>query len=281
MKNNIVVDLESLYNENFVKEARLLNLNLKGNYFHDNMEPMYFNGKQAAKTVLIMLNPGNSDNPNNPYNFNSKKQDCKSLEDYYEKYLNELINFGQNDFERLDNFDLKQAAFLHDFKNLDFEIPNEFWNTIEQKKIAKRNVLMDKLQLEFIPYPSRNFKGLLDNRKLAIQNIVHLKKYIIRVLDTIIEHPRDNVVFCSKQFYNLFSVCQELEEFNGKIELGAINEFKDIEGSLTLRFSRVVLKHKNTTINAGIAHSFASQALPNAYKKMMRYGAFCYERLKE
>lgn len=280
MKNNIFLDLESLYNENFVKEARLLNLNLKGNYFHDNMEPMYFNGKQDAKTVLVMLNPGNSDNPSNPYNFYSNKQKYNSIEDYYEKHISGLINYGQNDLERLDNFDLKQAAFLHDFKNLDFEIPNEFWNSIELKKIAKINVLMDKLQLEFIPYPSRDFKGLLDNRKLASQNIVHLKKYIISVLDNIIEYPRENIVFCSKQFYNLFLVCQDFEEFNGKIELGAINEFKDIEGSLTLRFSKVVINHKNTIIHAGIAHSFASQALPNAYKKMMRYGAFCYEKLK-
>lgn len=188
---------------------------------------------------------------------------------------------SKNDFERLDNFDLKQAAFLHNFKNLDFEIPDEFWKNDDLKRIAKRNILMDKLQLEFIPYPSRDFKGLLDNRKLANQNIIHLKKYIYRVLDAIIEHPRDNVIFCSKQFYNLFSVCQEIKDFNGKIEMGSIKEFKDVEGRLTLRFSKVSIYYKGTIINAGIAHSFASQALPNAYKKMMRYGDFCYNEMKK
>jgi hypothetical protein len=140
---------------------------------------------------------------------------------------------------------------------------------------------MDKLQLEFIPYASRDFKGLLDNSKLARQNMIHLKKYIYRVLDTIIEHPRDNVVFCSKQFYNLFSVSQEIEDFNATIEMGPIKEFKDVEGKLTLRFSKVTIYYKNTNINAGIAHSFASQALPNAYKKMMRYGDFCYAEMRK
>lgn len=281
LKSNLANDLKSLYNNNYIYEARSLNIDLGAPYFHDNMQPMYFNGKQDAKTVMIMLNPGNSDNPKNPYNFFRDKSKYKSFEEYYNDHLNSLINYGTIDFDRLDNFDLKQAAFLHDFKNLDFEIPNKFWNNIDLKKIAKRNVLMDKLQLEFIPYPSGDFKGLLDNRKLASKNIIHLKKYINEVFDTIIEYPRDNVFFCSKQFYNLFSVCQEIEDFNAKIKMGAIREFKDTEGKLTLRFSRVTIYYKNNIINAGIAHSFASQALPNAYEKMMRYGNFCYTEMSK
>ncbi len=282
MESNILNDLESLFNNNFIAEARKLNSDLGEKYFNENMQPMYFNGKVDAKTVLIMLNPGNGDDPKNPYSFENQKKDFNSLEDFQNKHIDSLVNFGANHFnDKLDNFDLKQAAFLHNFKNLDFEIPDEFWNNIDQKRIAKRNVLMDKLQLEFIPYPSRDFKGLLDNRKLASQNIIHLKKYIYSVLDTIIEHPRDNVFFCSKQFYNLFSVCREMEDFNGKIEIGPISEFKDTEGRLTLRFSKVTIYYKDNIINAGIAHSFASQALPNAYKKMMRYGDFCYNEMKK
>lgn len=282
MKKNILTDLESLFNNNYIAEARKLNTDLGKHYFNENMQPMYFNGKLDAKTVLIMLNPGNGDNLKHPYSFENHKKDFNSLEDFQNRHIDSLVNFGLNHFnDKLDNFDLKQAAFLHNFKNLNFEIPNEFWNNDDLKKIAKRNVLMDKLQLEFIPYPSRDFKGLLDNRKLARQNIVHLKKYIFRVLDAIIEHPRDNVIFCSKQFYNLFSVSQEIEDFNAKIEMDPIKEFKDNEGKLTLRFSKVNITYKNSIINAGIAHSFASQALPNAYKKMMRYGEFCYNEMKK
>lgn len=281
LKTNILNDLKSLFNNNFIAEARNLNEALGNHYFNDNMQPMYFNGKQDAKTVMIMLNPGNSDNSKSPYSFFDDKLKYKSFEEFYTDHINALVNYGTIDFERLDNFDLKQAAFLHDFKNLDFEIPKDFWNNDNLKRIAKRNVLMDKLQLEFIPYTSRDFKGLLDSSRLASQNIVHLKKYIYHALDTIIEHPRDNVIFCSKQFYNLFSVCQEIEDFNGKIEMGSIKEFKDVEGKLTLRFSKVTIQYKNNIINAGIAHSFASQALPNAYKKMMRYGEFCYNEMKK
>ncbi len=281
MERNLLNDLESLFNNNFIAEARNLNESLGNHYFNENMQPMYFNGKLDAKTVMIMLNPGNSDNSKSPYSFLDDKSKYKSFEEFYKDHLNTLINYGTIDFDRLDNFDLKQAAFLHNFKNLDFEIHNEFWNTTDLKRIAKRNVLMDKLQLEFIPYPSRDFKGLLDNKKLATQNIIHLKKYIYRILDIIIEHPRDNVYFCSKQFYNLFSVCKEIVDFNAEIEMEPIIEFKDIEGKLTLRFSKITINYKSTTIKAGIAHSFASQALPNAYKKMMRYGNFCYNEMKK
>ena len=282
MESNILNDLESLFNNNFIAEARKLNSGLGEKYFHDNMQPMYYNGKVDAKTVLIMLNPGNGDDPKNPYSFENQKKDFNSLEDFQNKHIDSLVNFGAYHFnDKLDNFDLKQAAFLHNFKNLDFEIPNEFWNNDDLKRIAKRNVLMDKLQLEFIPYPSRDFKGLLDNIKLASQNIIHLKKYIYSVLDTIIEYPRDNVFFCSKQFYNLFAVCQEIEGFNAKLEMDSIREFKDTEGKLILRFSKVTIYYKDNIINAGIAHSFASQALPNAYKKMMRYGDFCYNEMKK
>lgn len=281
LESNILNDLESLFNNNLIAEARNLNEALGNHYFNENMQPMYFNGKLDAKTVMIMLNPGNSDNSKSPYSFFDDKSKYKSFEEFYKDHLNALINYGTIDFDRLDNFDLKQAAFLHNFKNLDFEIPNEFWNTTDLKRIAKRNVLMDKLQLEFIPYPSRDFKGLLDNRKLATQNIIHLKNYIYRILDIIIEYPRDNIFFCSKQFYNLFSVCKDIVDFNAEIEMEQIIEFKDIEGKLTLRFSKVTIYYKDKNINAGIAHSFASQALPNAYKKMMRYGDFCYNEMKK
>lgn len=281
LKTNILNDLDSLYTNNYIAEARKLNNDLGEHYFNENMQPMYFNGKIDAKTVMIMLNPGSSDNSKSPYSFLDDKLKYKTFEEFYADHLNALINYGTIDFDRLDNFDLKQAAFLHDFKNLDFEIPKDFWNNDNLKRIAKKNVLMHKLQIEFIPYPSRDFKGLLDNRKLASLNIIHLKKYIYRVFDTIIEYPRHNVFFCSKQFYNLFSVCQEIKDFNAKIEMGSIREFKDVEGRLTLRFSKVTINYKNNIINAGIAHSFASQALPNAYKKMMHYGEFCYDEMKK
>ena len=73
MKNNILTDLESLFNNNYIAEARKLNADLGGHYFNENMQPMYFNGKLDAKTVLIMLNPGNGDDPNYPYSFENQK----------------------------------------------------------------------------------------------------------------------------------------------------------------------------------------------------------------
>jgi hypothetical protein len=60
VEKNIKTDLQSLYDYNFIEEAKNLNsaLSKEKKYFHDNMQPMYFNGKMDAKTVMIMLNPG-------------------------------------------------------------------------------------------------------------------------------------------------------------------------------------------------------------------------------
>ena len=74
LESKISTDLESLFNVNYIAEARRLNESLGNHYFNENMQPMYFNGKKDAKTVMIMLNPGNSDNPKSPYNFFEKKK---------------------------------------------------------------------------------------------------------------------------------------------------------------------------------------------------------------
>ena len=271
-------DIKSLWNKDLIEEANQLNSKLNGIYFENNVFPMYFNGNIQSNTVLIMLNPGFEDRTFSFFK-SVKQQYKKSLEDYLKDYIHS-IPFKANEedeFNRIDNFDTKQAAFLYHFDNKGFELPLNFWKTKGNLKLAKRDQMLNKLQLEFIPYCSKTFKGLFDTGEKAKQNYEFIEKYLLRLLDTIQSFPRENILFCSKQFYFLLQAAAETPLFKDKI---VFEETKSLPiGNLNLRFNKVSILYNNQTIKAGIAHSFASQALPNAYEMMAEYGKFCYENL--
>lgn len=288
MLEEIKKDLKSLWENNYIESAKDLNnkLNegineeLKSDHFHSNVLPMYFTGKLSSKTVLVMLNPGGGNISYQPYSFFGDKCTYKSADELHQKHLLGCENYGENDADRLDNFDTKQAAFLHDFKDLGFELPNSFWTKDDKtKKEAKKIVLMEKLQLELIPYNSRTFGGLIDNVKNATKNYSHFEPHLLRVLDTIIEHERTTVLFCSNQFHSLLLAANKSDLLKDKI---TFIEKKGLElQKLTLGFSKVIIDYRGHVIKAGIVHSFASQALPNAYEKMAEYGRFCYVEMKK
>ncbi len=211
MKDGVKQDLESIYLNNYITKARELNEKLKKNFISDNCLPMYFIGKKDAKTVLVMLNQGNEDNE---YSFKDDilNKDI-SFEKFYKNYLNGLTNYGliirQN---KIDTFDLKQAAFLMSFPDSGIELP-DFIQNPNKKLNAQVNVLMQKLQLELIPYCSRTFEGILDNKKQAIENIEILTPFIDNIFNIIIEHKRTNVIFCAKQFNNLYYAYNKMREY--------------------------------------------------------------------
>ena len=74
-------------------------------------------------------------------------------------YINEKTNFGNIDTERKDSFDEKQAAFLKHFEDSGIDIPASFpkEKTEPLGLQAKENVLMQKCQLELLPYCSQKF----------------------------------------------------------------------------------------------------------------------------
>jgi len=290
LKKYIKEDLKSLYETNEVKNAKLLNHKLGKEFFCPNMIPGYFAGDELAKTVMIMLNPGAEDKN---YSFkkdilnkdkndfrNKSKYDFSSFEDFLNEYINFSINYGNIDFERIDNFDVKQAAFLHDFVNSGIDIPKEFWKNQENRKeilkIAKQRVLTQKLQLELIPYPSRTFKNLFDSVFQAKKNYEFIENHLQRLFETITAYERKYVIFASKNFYNIFKAMEQLG-YDVKVE-----NPKSIEGIIKnkLYASKATINFNNKSINGIIAHSFPNQALPNAYDKMAKYGKFCYELLR-
>ncbi len=275
MTDYIKQDLQSIYFENYIAKARELNEKLKKNFISDNCLPMYFTGKQDSKTILVMLNPGNEDKE---YSFKEDNENKNSsFEIFYENYLNGLTNYGfLNRQNKIDAFDLKQAAFLMPFSDSGIELP-DFIKNSDKKLKAQVNVLMQKLQLELIPYCSRTFAGILDNKKQALENIEILVPYINNIFDTIIEHNRTNVIFCAKQFANLFYAYNK--KGFGKIEFGTEVATR-IEGlEKKVYFNTVKIFYKGNEIKAGIANSFPRRDLPNAYNKMREYGEFCQENL--
>ncbi len=275
MKDSVKQDLKSIYFNNYIAKARELNEKLKKDFISDNCLPMYFTGKKDAKTVLVMLNPGNEENE---YSFKDDilNKDI-SFEIFYKNYLNGLTNYGLlNRQNKIDAFDLKQAAFLMSFPDSGIELP-DFIQNPDKKLNAQVNVLMQKLQLELIPYCSRTFAGILDNKKQALENIEILVPYINNIFDTIIEHKRTNVIFCAKQFANLFYAYNK--KGFGKIEFGTevATKIKGLEKKVY--FNTVKIFYKGNEIKAGIANSFPRRDLPNAYYKMREYGKFCQENL--
>lgn len=274
---HIRADLLSLYEINKIEKADRLNTALGKKAFCENMNPMYFSGDLNAKTILIMLNPGAE---SREYSFEKNdKSRYKNFDEYFKTYMDKMINYGKYDFNRMDNFDLKQAAFLYHFKDSGIEIPQNFWVNQELKKEAKKNVLLNKLQMELIPYPSRTFSGLFDSASKAQKNIYFIEENIERLFNVILETERRYVVFCSKQFYHIFNALKTINPQKWKIKNGLV--YRSKIGKLNLAYNNVNIEHNNETIKAGIAHSFASQALPNAIDKMSEYGKFCFETFME
>jgi hypothetical protein len=276
-------DLKSLFEDDVIQSAKNLNNNFKTKLFGETQPPMYFNGKFDAKTVFVMLNPGSASD--NSYSFKkSAKHKYSDLNNLYEKHIFENENYGELDSGRMDNFDLKQAAFLYEFKdsglNLSdfFDLKNNQEHSKSIRLNAKKEVLMNKLQLELIPYCSSEFKGLLENSKQALNNIDILIPHIERVLDTIISHKRKYVIFGAKQFYFLFKA-YDAKRPSTIIFYGEQNaKIKELENKVYWQI--ISIKHKEEIINALIPYSFPRKDLPNAYNKMREFGKLCFNDYK-
>jgi len=280
IKEHIKKDLSDLNQKNILSSAVKLNEDLGHQFVSNKCVPLYFNGKFDANTVLVMLNPGfEKEN----YSFsNDDNYKNKTDNELINLYIENCINYG-NKFRSTGNtdpFDLKQAAFLYHFDNSGISIPDFFDSKDKELKLkAQENVLMQKLQLELIPYCSREFKAVLDNQKLATKNIDAFKPYIERVLDAIIEHKRNNIIFCAKQFMYLFQAYKNAGY--GNITFGDEIPFKIENLQKKVYFKTVSINYKSETINAGIAYSFPRRDLPSAHKQMCEYGKLCYNELKK
>jgi hypothetical protein len=236
--------------------------------------PGYYAGDRKAKTVLVMLNPGmDVDEANDNLMCDICKRSMKNAADI-ENYHKWCVEYGHIDRSRLDNFDLKQAFFLHNWKDTGISLPENLCASPKSGKQtlldAKEAVLTQKLQMDLIPYASSSF-STLNNNLLSLT-----VPFVETLFDEIFSQDRNYVVFCSKKFEAVF------KEYN-KVHQGAIDfvatESQIIPGSnINGSCSIVLIHHQNKTVKALIANTFPNQALPNAYHLMEKYGDFCYQQ---
>ena len=236
--------------------------------------PGYYTGKRDAKTVMVMLNPGmDVDEANNNLNCDIQKRSMKNAGDI-DNYHKWSINYGHEDKLRQDNFDLKQAFFLHKWKGTGISLPtNLIANPKSDKQTlldAKEIVLTQKLQLDLIPYASSSF-GKFAKNKLSL-----VFPFIETVFDEIFSHDRQFVIFCSRKFERVFKEYNKDQTYPETIDFLGTYSQKIVGSKINGSCSKICIHYNNMSIDAIIANTFPNQALPNAYDKMEEYGAFCY-----
>ena len=299
-------DLEDLYKggiltfiQNFknckITEAEQLSMDLFGtpNELSIHGLPGYYTGKRDAATVMVMLNPGSDViSQNNPFvTEKALERTMKELgitnpsssDDFFNLFVEGSNKYGDIDKDdegniRIDNFDIKQAAFLKAWgKNSGIEIQEPFPSKDDRDGLrkVKRNVLMQKLQLELIPYSSREFKNVKPSK------MHFLFPYVETLFDEIFSHERNYVIFCSDFFETLFRMYSDNTGYTGSIVFGKKEEWplfqknrKAYSTPITITYNKGVAMK---SIHAVIAHTFPNKALPNAYDKMQAYGKFCYD----
>lgn len=265
--------------------------------------PGFFAGKRDADTVMLMLNPGQdvalANNPMITYEriMRGKKIgkgiNINSLDDFISTYRESSIYYGEIDEDRADNFDLKQAAFLKHWEKcgVDFagfldddykKLGTSKEDVAKKDKInkeAKRNVLMQKLSMDLIPYASRKFEGV-NSKQMQL-----LFPYLETLFHEIFRTKRKYVIFCSAFYNKLFKQYNKWE--NNKWEIKELVDepipsdevFENRSAFCTPITIRQIDNGEQQ--NAIIAHTFPNQSLPNAYERMEEYGRFCFDEWKK
>lgn len=258
--------------------------------------PGYFAGKRNAKTVFVNLNPG-CDATMALYNSMPKLVAYRYLgfNAFVQNHKSEARNAGFLLGGMLDHFDLKTAYFLSQWPNCGINFPNDFPingnnETTNNKSIqiqANINCLNQKLQLEMLPYPSKNFD------RIKIKNVEYLYPFIETIFQEIFRTKREYVIFAATQFEFIF------KNINSKINNYRIVNIPFIKCSTNLNkkpdtinnqiqltkpvfCTPIVLEEISSRKqqNAIIANTFSNQSFSRAYDLMRQYGGFCYDTFK-
>jgi len=145
-------------------------------------------------------------------------------------------------------------------------------------KDAKRNVLMDKLSMDLIPYASRKFEGI-NSKQMQL-----LFPYLETLFHEIFRTKRKYVIFCSAFYNNLFKQYNKYSKReNRKWEIiNVVNKpisSDDVFENKSAYCTPIKIHQKDNGRKqpAIIVHTFPNQSLPNAYEKMEEYGRFCFK----
>ena len=239
--------------------------------------PSYGGGKRGAKTVMVMLNPG-EDVAN--ANANLKRDLCKrGMKDLLDINAYNEFNayYGNWDKNRQDAFDLKQAFFLRDWSGTGINLPKDLCanSSLDDKLVAKESVLDEKQQLELIPYASQKFD------KFNSSLIHKVFPYVDLLLEEIFSADRQYVIFCSAIFEKVFKAYNVYnEQENRNINVKSIHHDTQLPG-LSKKVSCCILdiNYYGQNKKAVIANTFPRRDITYAYDAMAAYGEFCYNCL--
>ena len=239
--------------------------------------PSYGGGKRGAKTVMVMLNPGEDVAKANA---NLKRDLCKrGMKDLLDidAYNEFNVHYGNWDKNRQDAFDLKQAFFLRDWPDTGIDLPNGLCanSSLDDKLVAKERVLDDKQQLELIPYASCKFE------KFNSGLINRVFPYVETLLEEIFSTDRKYVIFCSAIFEEVFKAYNGYnKQQNRNINVKSTHHDTQLPG-LSKKVSCCILdiNYYGQNKKAVIANTFPRRDITYAYDLMAAYGEFCYNCL--
>lgn len=236
--------------------------------------PSYFYGDRKAKMVIVHLNPGaESEKQDKEFYAQTRDFNRSTLATFIKSYKSHMKNFGVQS-QKSDEFDVKQAAFISaweksgmSFKNINFKCKL----TEEQKLAAMKEVLSKKLQLELIPYASRQF----DEKMLNLDELI---PYLMDIIDEIFCQKRRYVVFMGRIFERLLQ-SDKLKKFI-KVDFAEEKLPQMLLKKKKASCRVVIITYKKKKIKALIAHTFADKSLCRDFKRMRKYGEFCYKHFK-
>ena len=243
--------------------------------------PGYFCGNRKADTVVVNLNPGiGVDKADKEWDTKTRPFDHSSTDAFIADYKTYCENYGEIDKDNFDTFDVKTAAFFYEWDNNGIHLPclpEDGWDDRPFCLDAKKLVLLNKLQLELVPYASAKFEIDKKNIKLFLP-------YVDMLLDEIFAMQRTYVVFAGNVFDDIFIAYNE--EHRNKTFEGVEgpsrrprNPFKKKDGTdmkTMLRCKVITMNYNGRRQKALIAHSFPQKSLANAFGIYQQYGEFCH-----
>lgn len=243
--------------------------------------PAHFFGKLDAQTVLVMLNPcGDWKKCDHDGVANKRRQLQQSRKKDMDSYINRLISFGEGNYPNTGPFDLKQAAFLKHWKRSGVKLPRGFPETNSESIKAKavKSVLLDKLQLELIPYCSSRFDTAFFRDGGDVSRLIPVFPFLETVLHEIGTRKRKYVVFCSGVFEPLFKAFSTLRSNRKYPRLELSEAFPRPEERATTGRCRIVWIHyKDHVQKTLIAHTFPWRRFINNERVIAKYGKFCFD----
>ena len=281
LDKRITNDLTELYNNGAlngsISEATGLKSVIKGGVSTKGL-PGHFAGNRFASTVFVTLNPGQdvaAADKNLRCEICKFNIDTSSPEKFISSYKDSRTDFGNR--TKGSAFDVKQARFLQAWEDSGIEFPKDFPAERKSYPEAKKNVLLQKLQLELVPYCSKKF--VVDQKAIA-----KLLPFIETLLTEIFSAERKYVIFAGNIFEDLFKLYNN--EVNANYSIAFLHSNSRVitfKSSYTIQshcfVCKITRKADSNTIKTLIANTFPHSRLVG--DKMSIYGKLCFDEFRK